>query len=144
MHSSSCAAAACGTGFSVATAWAAASGGKDHRDAFDQGGSGGIESAAARAAALRSAYPGMQGFLATRTSGAEQRLLLQLSADGWLGGSDEAGEGAWCWSDGPESGGLATMLAGLLSLGLHRCRPAWARVVPARQALTIANWRVAA
>ena len=70
MHSSSCAAAACGTGFSVATAWAAASGGKDHRDTFDQGGSVGIESAAARAAALRSAYPGMQGFLATRTSGA--------------------------------------------------------------------------
>lgn len=70
---------------------------------------------AARAAALGSSHLGLQGYLATITSAAEQTFiqtsfpfLLGFGATGnaWLGGSDATVEGEWRWLDGPEAGQL--------------------------------------
>lgn len=76
----------------------------------------------AKAAAEAKNYMGLQGYLATITSKAENDLIWQkLSADGWLGGSDQysaintaasntlyadqsAAEGNFYWVTGPEAG----------------------------------------
>lgn len=58
------------------------------------------------AAAARTLY-GLQGYLATITSQAEQDLMgEQASGAGWIGGSDAATEGDWEWVTGPEAGTL--------------------------------------
>ena len=56
------------------------------------------------AAAARSLF-GLQGYLATVTSDAENDYIAtKLTGDGWIGASDEAAEGVWRWVTGPEAG----------------------------------------
>lgn len=58
---------------------------------------------AARAAAAASTYFGMQGYLVTVTTQAENDFLAQMiQTDTWTGGSDLAQEGVWRWVTGCE------------------------------------------
>jgi hypothetical protein len=57
----------------------------------------------ARAAALASSHQGAPGHLAIVTSAAVDSFLAGLAPIGWLGGSDQASEGTWTWSDGPQA-----------------------------------------
>lgn len=67
---------------------------------------------AARDAAANASYLGMNGYLATITSAAEQTFIegllssvsLFFTTNIWIGGSDEAVEGEWRWVTGPEAG----------------------------------------
>ena len=59
----------------------------------------------ARNQALGMTYNGMQGYLATPNSAAENSFI-QRKGQGlsiWLGASDIASEGCWRWADGPEA-----------------------------------------
>lgn len=61
----------------------------------------------ARTAALSRTHLGLDGYLATITSQAEQDFLNSnwpFNSNYWLGGSDQASEGNWIWVDGPEAG----------------------------------------
>ena len=50
-------------------------------------------------------YFGLQGYLTTITSGAEQNFIQgKVQGNGWLGGSDATTEGDWRWLTGPEAG----------------------------------------
>ncbi|BAZ23482.1 hypothetical protein NIES4073_43710 [Kalymmatonema gypsitolerans NIES-4073] len=50
-------------------------------------------------------YFGLQGYLATITSGTEQNFIQgKVQGNGWIGGSDAATEGDWRWVTGPEAG----------------------------------------
>lgn len=72
--------------------------------------------ASAKAAAAGLTLYGMQGYLATITSATENNFIAtKLSADGWIGGSDDfatvsaipgttPGEGNWYWVTGPDAG----------------------------------------
>lgn len=56
----------------------------------------------ASALAAGSVYSGMNGYLATITSAAEQTFLDTINSHiAWLGGSDAAVEGAWEWVTEP-------------------------------------------
>lgn len=59
---------------------------------------------AARNAAALKTYFGLQGYLVTSTSQAENDFISSKlnGATGWLGASDAASEGAWRWVTGPE------------------------------------------
>lgn len=76
-----------------------------------------IAFATARSAAESSTHLGLQGYLATVTSAAEQNFInssfafllgFGASANVWLGASDTAVEGEWRWLGGPEAGQLLT------------------------------------
>ncbi|MDA1349119.1 MAG: C-type lectin domain-containing protein [Chloroflexi bacterium] len=59
----------------------------------------------AEAAAASKSLFGLQGYLATITSGAENAFVFdKLQGNGWLGGTDAAVEGTWKWVTGPEAG----------------------------------------
>lgn len=59
----------------------------------------------AKVAAEQRTYNGMQGYLATVTSAAEDGFVSQkLNGEGWIGASDAAVEGTWKWVTGPEAG----------------------------------------
>ncbi len=61
----------------------------------------------ALATAAGQSHLGLQGYLATITSAAEQAFVDTLNPGGasaWLGGSDAATEGTWQWVTGPEAG----------------------------------------
>lgn len=66
--------------------------------------------AAALASAGSQTLGGLQGYLATVTSGEENTTLaglipaIPINKDAWLGGSDAATEGKWYWVTGPEAG----------------------------------------
>ncbi len=48
---------------------------------------------------------GLQGYLATITSAAENAFVFnKLQGNGWLGATDTADEGTWEWVTGPEAG----------------------------------------
>lgn len=73
--------------------------------------------ATAQSAAEASTYNGLQGYLATITSQAEQDFingafsyLFGFGGTGtaWLGASDAATEGEWRWLGGPEAGQLVS------------------------------------
>ncbi|HEY9618861.1 MAG TPA: lectin-like protein [Crinalium sp.] len=50
---------------------------------------------------------GLQGYLATITSPAENQFLVKnFQQDGWIGASDTQQEGDWQWATGPETGTL--------------------------------------
>lgn len=56
--------------------------------------------------AAASSYLGMQGYLATVTSAAEQNFIYGNVTTGatWFAGSDATTEGTWTWVAGPEAG----------------------------------------
>ncbi len=61
--------------------------------------------AEAKSAAEAKKLYGMQGYLATVTSSAENDFIYdKILADAWLGATDEAQEGKWIWACGPEAG----------------------------------------
>ncbi len=66
--------------------------------------------AAAQADAGARTLFGLQGYLATITSGAENSLAailvpaMPVNKEAWLGGSDVAADGVWTWVTGPEAG----------------------------------------
>jgi hypothetical protein len=65
----------------------------------------GISWTAARAAALSSSLFGIDGYLVTFTSQAENDFAIaKAQGMGWMGASDAAVEGEWRWMDGPEAG----------------------------------------
>lgn len=96
--------------------WSAAAGGNDHWYEYVTTGSifSGVGFDTARSAALSSTHQGLQGYLATVTSAAEQAFIESAgfpflygfggTSSAWLGGSDAAVEGTWRWLDGPEAG----------------------------------------
>ncbi|MBP2030784.1 LPXTG-motif cell wall-anchored protein [Methanohalophilus levihalophilus] len=58
---------------------------------------------AAKANADTKTMEGLQGYLATITSEAENNFLMEkIQADAWIGASDNAVEGEWRWVTGPE------------------------------------------
>ena len=70
-------------------------------------------SAKAEAEAGFMKYHGLQGYLATITSAAENAFIMQKTKGvGWIGASDAAVEGEWRWVTGPE--GLMDNGKGLL------------------------------
>lgn len=96
--------------------WTAAAGGNDHwyeyvspNSIFD-----GVDFDTARSAALSRTHQGLQGYLATVASAAEQAFIESVgfpwlygfggTSSAWLGGSDATVEGEWRWLDGPEAG----------------------------------------
>ncbi|ATC63703.1 hypothetical protein CMV30_06905 [Nibricoccus aquaticus] len=63
----------------------------------------GITWTAAKAAAQSRTFYGMQGYLATVTTTAENTFIAsKLSGQGWMGASDAAQESIWRWVTGPE------------------------------------------
>ncbi len=71
--------------------------------------SDGINWDQARTAAAGTTVDGMQGYLATITSAAENDFLKSLvqsagSPAAWIGASDAEHEGTWKWVSGPEAG----------------------------------------
>jgi hypothetical protein len=92
--------------FAAPVQWTVGSGGNDHWYDYV---STSVSWATARTNALASNYLGLGGYLATVTSAAENGFIatnFRLLA--WLGGTDDAVEGAWKWSDGPEAGAAFT------------------------------------
>lgn len=99
--------------------WTTASGGNGHWYRYINSGNiiQGFAFETARTAAEASTYDGLQGYLATVTSSAEQSFINEafsyLFAFGgvstaWLGASDAAVEGEWRWLGGPEAGQLTS------------------------------------
>jgi hypothetical protein len=76
----------------------------------------GIDYNSARSAALASTHMGMNGYLATITSAAEQTFIEQFgipigfggSGSVWLGATTLATPGTYRWADGPEAGQALT------------------------------------
>lgn len=67
--------------------------------------SSGISWTAAKAAAEQLTLYGMQGYLATITSAAENQFVVsKLNGQGWMGASDATTENVWKWETGPEAG----------------------------------------
>ncbi len=88
--------------FAAPVQWTVGSGGNDHwYEYVDRA----VDWATARSNALASSYLGLGGYLATVTSADENGFLaFNFGALAWLGGTDQASEGAWQWIDGPEAG----------------------------------------
>lgn len=99
-----CAATVLGQSPSLAAVvqWGTASGGNGHyyEYIFEEN----ISWHDAEAAAAARSHNGLQGYLATITSAAEQAFILTITNKGWIGASDEAEEGVWKWVTGPEAG----------------------------------------
>jgi len=92
--------------------WTTASGGNDHWYDFIAipAGTAGWTWGEAFNLANASVHNGMQGYLATMTSAAENQFASSLAGspgawpEAWLGGSDADQEGVWQWVNGPEAG----------------------------------------
>jgi hypothetical protein len=87
--------------------WANGSGGNDHWYEYvllPTGGGFTWDGAAADAATHT--HMGMNGYMATVTSLAEQSFIFGnvTASTAWLGGNDRAVEGDWTWVAGPEAG----------------------------------------
>jgi hypothetical protein len=83
--------------------WTVASGGNGH---FYEWVGVNVGFNAARTAALAATHNGMNGYLVTVTSAAENAFVYSLAGGriGWSSGSDAETEGTWKWLDGPEAG----------------------------------------
>jgi hypothetical protein len=99
--------------------WSIASGGNGHWYEYVSAPSifAPVSFDAARAAAEASTHLGLQGYLATVTSAAEQQFIngafsylfgFGATSTAWLGASDAAVEGEWRWLGGPEVGQLVS------------------------------------
>ena len=63
----------------------------------------GIDWDVAKTEASGKTYFGLEGYLVTVTSAAENDFVAgKLSGEGWIGASDRASEGTWRWVTGPE------------------------------------------
>ncbi len=68
-------------------------------------GSGSIDWVSARIAAENRSLDGLQGYLVTITSEAENQFIKdRVNTDSWIGASDDEEEGVWKWVTGPEAG----------------------------------------
>lgn len=96
-----------GAALAVPVQWTVASGGNDHWYEYVDDN---VNWPTAFVAANASSFMGMQGYLATITSDAENIFASFIVAGGdqvaWLGGSDDGdgNEGVWSWRNGPEAG----------------------------------------
>ena len=68
-----------------------------------------IDWTVAKAAAAARSFFGLQGYLTTITSASENTFVAsKLAGEGWMGASDDPGQGAsegnWLWATGPEAG----------------------------------------
>jgi hypothetical protein len=91
--------------------WAAGAGGNDHwYDYVSRGGT--FDEARQGAAAL--SYLGLQGYLATVTSQAENDFITGFvtTQTAFIGLSDAVTEGTWLYTDGPEAGQVAYTTGG--------------------------------
>ncbi|NEQ40243.1 MAG: PEP-CTERM sorting domain-containing protein [Okeania sp. SIO3I5] len=70
--------------------------------------SGGYSWSQAKSQAESRSYRGLQGYLATITSSAEQNFIVSRFGvsnwGGWIGASDAGRDGTWRWVTGPEAG----------------------------------------
>ncbi len=67
--------------------------------------SSGISWTDAKNAAEARSYYGLQGYLVTATSSAENTFVAsKLQGQGWIGASDAGSENVWIWATGPENG----------------------------------------
>jgi len=74
---------------------------------------------AARTLATARTFNGLNGYLASVTSQAENDFIGSKvgSAEAWLGGNDTAVEGTWVWADAPETDPF--WIAGTCAVGLR-------------------------
>lgn len=92
-----------GSALAAPVQWTVASGGNDHWYEYV---SGPLTWGNARSAALAASFNGLQGYLATLLSAAENTFAAGVAGGvlSWAGGSDQGVEGQWVWMDGPEAG----------------------------------------
>lgn len=82
----------------------------------------GINWTAAETAAAGRSLDGLQGYLATITSAAENDFIVsKISGEGWIGASDAGEDKIWRWRTGPEAGTHFFTQTGHVAGGPNAC-----------------------